>query len=225
MSDTESFISEVNDEVRRDRFYFMLRRYGWIAALAVVLIVGGAAFNEYRKAQAQAKAQAFGDDVLAAMSQDSAEQRLDRLSAIVAQDATTRAVLEMLIASEAQATGDTAAAIASLEAVAVNGEIPEIYQQIASFKLLVAQGDTLDAATRRQQYEALARPGAPLSLLAQEQLALIDISQGETEAAIERLQNIVQDAGVSSDLQQRALQVIVSLGGEPDVANLPVTGN
>ena len=186
MSDTESFISEVNDEVRRDRFYFMLRRYGWIAAVLVVLIVGGAAFNEYRKAQAQAKAQAFGDDVLAAMSQGNAEERLDRLSVIDAQDATTRAVLEMLIAGEAQATGDTEAAIASLEGVAVNGEVPAIYQQIASFKLLVAQGDTLDVDTRRQQFEALAQPGAPLSFLAQEQLALIDISQGETQAAIER---------------------------------------
>ena len=225
MSDTESFISEVNDEVRRDRFYFMLRRYGWIAAVLVVLIVGGAAFNEYRKAQAQAKAQAFGDDVLAAMSQGNAEERLDRLSVIDAQDATTRAVLEMLIAGEAQATGDTEAAIASLEGVAVNGEVPAIYQQIASFKLLVAQGDTLDVDTRRQQFEALAQPGAPLSFLAQEQLALIDISQGETQAAIERLQNIAQAAGVSSDLQQRALQVIVSLGGELDVANLPDTGN
>ena len=52
MSDTDSFIDEVNEEVRRDRFYFMLKRYGWIAVLAVILLVGGAAWNEYQKAQA-----------------------------------------------------------------------------------------------------------------------------------------------------------------------------
>ena len=38
MSDTDSFIDEVNEEVRRDRFYFMLKRYGWIAVLAVILL-------------------------------------------------------------------------------------------------------------------------------------------------------------------------------------------
>ena len=36
MSDTDSFIDEVNEEVRRDRLYHLLRRYGWIAALAIV---------------------------------------------------------------------------------------------------------------------------------------------------------------------------------------------
>ena len=56
MSDTDSFIDEVNEEVRRDRFYFMLKRYGWIAVLAVILLVGGAAWNEYQKAQARAEA-------------------------------------------------------------------------------------------------------------------------------------------------------------------------
>ena len=40
MSDTDSFIDEVNEEVRRDRFYGLLRRYGWIAVVAVVGVVG-----------------------------------------------------------------------------------------------------------------------------------------------------------------------------------------
>lgn len=225
MSDTESFISEVNDEVRRDRFYFMLRRYGWIAAVVVVLIVGGAAFSEYQKAQARAKAESFGDAVLAAVSQTQAEDRLNQLSAVQVESPETRIIREFLIASEAAEAGDTAAATASLEGIAVNGEVPQIYRQIASFKLLALQADTLDVDSRRQQLEALAQPGAPLNFLAQEQLALLDVEVGETQAAIERLQNLVQAAGVTSDLQQRALQVIVSLGGELDTANLPQTGN
>ena len=36
MSETDSFIDEVNEEVRRDRLYGALRRYGWIAILAVL---------------------------------------------------------------------------------------------------------------------------------------------------------------------------------------------
>ena len=94
--------------------------------------------------------------------------------------------------------------------------MPQIYRQIASFKALTLQGDALPIEERRLSFEALAAPGAPLRLLAEEQLALIDIETGETEAAITRLQNLVLDVEASSDLQQRARQAIVALGGEPD---------
>jgi hypothetical protein len=225
MSNTDSFIEEVNEEVRRDRFYHYLRRYGWIGAVLVLVIVGGAAWTEYQKAQARAEAQAFGDGVLAALAQNDANERRARLSLVDPENQAAQAVLDMLIAAEAEQAGDTGAAVAALESAALNSDAPEIYRQIAAFKSLVLQADTLDAETRRQQFEALARPGQPLSLLAQEQLALIDIVEGETDAAINRFQQIVQDAGVSTALQQRALQSIVSLGGTPNVANLPGLAN
>ena len=49
MSDTDSFIEEVSEEVRRDRLFRLFRKYAWLAILLVVLIVAGAALNEYRK--------------------------------------------------------------------------------------------------------------------------------------------------------------------------------
>ena len=57
--------------------------------------------------------------------------------------------------------------------------------------------------------------GQPLRLLAEEQLALIDISAGDSDAAIARLEAIRQDAEAGTDLQQRASQLIVALGGTP----------
>ncbi|MEC8573912.1 MAG: hypothetical protein VXZ09_09780, partial [Pseudomonadota bacterium] len=75
------------------------------------------------------------------------------------------------------------------------------------------QQDSLPAADRRIQFEALAQPGAPLDLLAREQLALIDIEEGKTEEAISKLRDIINAATVTSDLQDRASQVIVALGG------------
>ena len=70
MSDTDSFIDEVTEEVRRDRLFLLLRRWGWVGVLAVVLIVGGAAFNEVRKARIAGQAQDLGDAILAALSQN-----------------------------------------------------------------------------------------------------------------------------------------------------------
>lgn len=225
MSDSDSFIEEVTEEVRRDRMYGYLRRYGWMGVMAIFLIVGGAAFSEYRKAQASAQAEALGDAVLSAMAQPTADARYTDLETIEAPAPGTQAIVDLLSASEAQSDGNSDAAVVTLQAAAVNSEAPEIYRQIAAFKLLVLQADTMDAASRRQQLEALAQPGQPLSFLAQEQLALTDISEGDTEAALARLNDIIRAAGVSSDLQQRALQVIVSLGETPELDSLSVTGN
>ncbi|WP_375228264.1 hypothetical protein [Roseobacter sp. S98] len=225
MSNTDSFIDEVNDEVRSDRFYAALRRYGWIGVLAVVLIVGGAAWNEYNKAQVRADAEALGDGLLAALATEEGTARVDALTAVPAGTPAAQAVAEMMAASEQHNAGQTGLAVEALNRVATNGDIDPIYRSIAAFKALTLQVDRVPADTLRPQFEALASPGQPLSLLAQEQLALLDIRDGNTAGAIDRYQAVLQDAAVTADLQQRALQVIVSLGGTPDLDNLPAAGN
>tara|TARA_R110002072_G_scaffold22400_34_gene78606 strand:- start:7777 stop:8478 length:702 start_codon:yes stop_codon:yes gene_type:complete len=219
LSDTDSFIEEVNDEVRRDRFYGYLRRYGWIAILAVILIVGGAAWSEYRKAQDRAQAEALGDAMLAALAADESADRVTALATIEPGAPSSAAVLGLMTAAEQAETGDNAAAVETLNALSLDGDVPEIYRQIARFKSLTLQGDTTPVADRRQAFEAMSQPGNPMRLLAGEQLALIDISEGDAEAAIARYNAIISDAESTSDLQQRARQVIVALGGEPELDN------
>lgn len=213
MSNTDSFIDEVTEEVRRDRLYTLARRYGWIVVLAVLVLVGGAAWNEYRKAQAIAASQAFGDAILAALQSDEPEGRIDALQAIIPSQAEGGAILSMLIAAEEANADDDAKATQTLQAVADNAQVPTIYRQIASYKALSRSGDTLDHDTRRAGFEALAVPGQPLRLLAEEQLALIEIETQETAAAITRLQMILNDSEVTSGLRRRASQLIVALGG------------
>ncbi|MDE4272923.1 hypothetical protein PXK58_01065 [Phaeobacter gallaeciensis] len=221
MSDTDSFIEEVTEEVRRDRLFLMLKRYGWIGGLAVVVIVGGAAYREYNKAQELAAAQALGDGMIAALAADEPADRAEALGQVAADSETGAAVAKMMRAGALAEAEDAETAVAVLSEVATDGELPLVYRHIASFKALALQAETLSLEERRLQYEALAQPGAPLSLLASEQLALLDIEAGETEAAIERLQAITADATVSRDLQDRATQVIVALGGKPDAADAP----
>ncbi len=220
MSDTDSFIDEVTEEVRRDRLFQMFRRYGWIAAALIVLIVGGAAFNEFRKAQTRAAAEQLGDEIIAALGANDPAARADALANVSAQTPGGAAVLNLLIAATRTEADQIDAARDELGAVSTSaGELPRIYREIANFKALTLQADSLSLDERRSQFEALAQPGAPLRLLAEEQLALLDIEAGETGAAIERLQAILQDAEISADLQQRVSQVIVALGGTPAPAS------
>ena len=219
MSDTDSFIDEVNDEVRRDRFYLLLKRYGWVAILAVVLLVGGAAWNEYQKAQNRARAEALGDAMFAALAGTDAAARAEALGAVNSDSPRSVAMLAFLKAAEQSQAGDKEAALETLNGLGANGDVPAIYREIAQFKALTLQGTDTPAAERRLALEALIQSSSPLRLLAQEQMALIDIEENQPQAAIDRYQEILQDAEVTSDLQQRALQVIVALGSEPDLGS------
>jgi len=216
MSDTDSFIDEVTEEVRRDQLYGYLRRYGWIAVVVILGIVGGTAFNEFRQAQERNAAQALGDTLVGALEEADAVSRAGALEQVTAQSQGGQAVRDFLLAAEQSAAGRVDAAASLLDGIAANGDLPEIYRQIASFKSLTLQSDTLTTEERRLSFEGLARPGAPLRLLAEEQLALIDIEEGDSQAAIDRLQAILADSELTSALQQRARQVIVALGGTPD---------
>lgn len=215
MSDTDSFIDEVTEEVRRDRLFQLFRRYAWIAVLVIVVVVGGAAWNEYSKAQDRAAAEKLGDDIVAALAANDSAARAVALTDIQVDHPGGAAIVNFLIAATSIESGQPADAVAALTDIASDGDLPEVYRQIAAFKALTLQSNTLPVADRRLQFTALAQPGAPLRLLAQEQLALIDIAEGDTSAALDKLQAILQDAETSSDLQQRVAQVIVALGGTP----------
>ena len=222
MSNSDGFIEEVTEELRRDQMMAKLKKYGWIAVLAVLLIVGGAAFSEYRKSQARAQAEGLGDAILAALEPREADARVAALGAVEAVDPQAGIILSMLTASEQLAAQDLQGAVESLNAVVLNGDVPQIYRDIAQFKALTLQAETMPAGERKQGFETLSTAGNRLSLLAQEQMALIAIQEGDTAGAIEQYQTILSDAQVTPDLQQRALQVIVALGGEPDLSGAPI---
>ncbi|HAW49201.1 MAG TPA: hypothetical protein DCX34_18540, partial [Roseovarius sp.] len=148
MSDTDSFIDEVTEEVRRDRLFRLMRRYGWIGVLAILLLVGGAAWNEWRKAQAEAEAQAFGDALLTALAQEDAAERADALQAIPAPGPGGAAVAGLL-AADAQARGDAPGAATRLLALADRPDVPAIYRRIATLKAVALPDTGLSAEARR----------------------------------------------------------------------------
>ncbi|MCT8160236.1 hypothetical protein [Pseudoruegeria sp. SHC-113] len=213
MSNVDNFIDEVTEEVRRDNLLRMMRRYGWIAILLAVMIVVGAATNEFLKAQERARAEALGDAMIAAAQ--SSEDPAERAAAFAAIEAEgdAKAVTTLQAAAAHQRAEQAGEAAALLEGVATGGTAGLIYQQLAQFKALMSATD-LSPEERRAGFEALTTPGAPFRLLAEEQIALIEAETGETDAAIARLTAILEDNDTSAGLRRRASQLIVALGGE-----------
>ncbi|MFN4056981.1 MAG: hypothetical protein ACK4HW_02215 [Roseinatronobacter sp.] len=210
MSNPDSFINEVTEELRRDQALSLIRRYGWIVVLAVVLIVGGAAWNEWRKASARASAQAFGDAVLAALDRDTPAARLAALETIPASGAQGGLLNLMRAGQLFESNRD--AALAALLAASNDAALPESYRQLAALKHVIAAGSDLPAAERRDTLDRLAQPGQPFRPLALEQIALLHLEAGETSDALAVLTDLQQQADVSDGLRRRIAQLTLALG-------------
>ncbi|MCG6902042.1 MAG: tetratricopeptide repeat protein [Rhodobacter sp.] len=217
MSDTDSFIEEVTEEVRRDKLFGYIRRYGWIAVVAVLLLVGGAAYKEYSKAQNRSAAQARGDAILSALDADDSTARAAALAQIEP-DAQTAPIIAMLRSAEARAADDPAAAAETLRAIAEDTTQSQLYRELSALKLAILTASETDPAQRIETLQPLTRPGGPFRVLAEEQIALAEIEKGSTADAIARLKALMEDTESSRGLRQRASQLIVALGGGADPA-------
>jgi hypothetical protein len=215
MSNTDSFIEEVTEEVRRDRLFRLFRRYGWIALAVVVLIVGGASWNEWQKAQARNAAQALGDEILGALDTEAPDARAEALAAL-APEGEAAAIARLLAASAAVEAGDRDAAIETLNGVATDAAAAPYYRDLAQLKSLILQTDSMAPGTRIVALQALAAPGAPFRLLAEEQIALAEIESGDRDAAIARLRRVAEDTEATQGLRRRVADLILALGGQTE---------
>ena len=215
----DSFIDEVTDDLRRDRLFAAFRRYGWIGVLLIVLIVGGAAFNEYRKAQATAEARAFGDAILAAQNEVEPGQSLAAID--TAGDPSRGAVVGLLKAGILTEGGaPSAAASAELEAVAnALGDGDPLLRDLARLKMVMTDDGSMDPAKRDATLADLARPGAPFELLALEQQAIMLVAAGRAEDAMTLIRQIQQKDGLSQGLRLRLSEMMIALGEDPEEAS------
>ena len=198
MSQNDSFIDEVTDDLRRDRLYATFRRWGWLGAVLVLVVVGGAAANEWRLARGAAQAQARGEALLAAQGD------ADALAAIAAADSAGG--VAALLSGEAGA----------LAALAADPAADPLYRDLAQLRLAADPDADLDDDARRAALSAIAAPGAPYRVLAEEQIALIDARGGDVSGAAERLAALAADPEAGPGLRRRAGQLVLALGGGPE---------
>ena len=210
MSNNESFIDEVTEEVRRDKLFLLFRRYGWIGVVLVIGIVGGAAWTEWQKVQTASRAESFGDAVTAALTLDTPDARIAALKAVPT-SGDQAGLLQLMLASDPDK--DRATAIAALDSVAADSTLDGSYRDLAVLRrTILVEADT-PIADRRAALEGITAPGRPYRTLALEQLAYLLIEDGKTPQAIDALRALTKDQDASAGLRARAEQVILALGG------------
>ena len=212
MSDTDSFIDEVTDEVRRDRLFGFFRRYGWIAAVMILGLVGATAFNEWSKSAAAQVAQARGDALLDALDMEDDVASVAALIEISTQEGGD------VVASFLAAGADQSQAASLLGAIAANTDQPEYIRDLARLKLAttpdaVSQGEAVLILTDLSTAGGLYRNAAT------EMLVAIELERGNVDAAVTLLQAHIQDAQATQEQIQRMAELLVALGAKPELAN------
>lgn len=219
VSDTDSFLQEVSEELRRDRLYRNIRKYGWLAILLVVLVVGGATYREYLKSKTETAAQLFGTSIINALGEKNIDDRISKLQKINAPGDNAKVVIAMLLSAELNGSESPALEKSSLSTITEGSSIDAHYRELLNFKILLGSADTLSLEERATAFEALSKPGNPFRLLAEEQLALIELEQGYIDNAVEKISQILLDAELTAGLRNRATQMMIALGKDPELIN------
>ncbi|MGB0797948.1 MAG: hypothetical protein ACPGRD_01335 [Planktomarina sp.] len=216
MSESDSFIAEVTEDVRRDKLFATFRKYGWIAGVIIVALVGGTAYSEWSKAQADSAAQARGDAILVALDSEAAQARQDALATLAsAQDAS---VIEKLLASDVSSQQ----AAEFLSSIAQDGDQPKYISDLAALKLTMVP-NAMTAAEVEETLQGLAVPGQLYRNSAVELLVAAHLEAGKTEEALLILQDQIKDAEAPRAQVQRFVELIVALGATPELANQSAT--
>lgn len=220
---SESFIDEVTEELRRDRLFRAFRRYGWLALAVVLVLVAGTAWYEYSRHRATIAAQEFGDAVLAARG------AADPAAALAEIDATgtpgQAMVQAMLAAGLVNDSGKPAESAALLrEAAARAGDTggpggAELLAELALLKA-VMEDPAMDLAARDAVLSRLSEPGAPFRLLALEQKAVALIGAGRDGDAAMLIRRIQEEDGLSEAMRRRLAATLIAIGEEAIPADL-----
>ena len=213
MSEQDSFIREVSEEVRRERFSGLLRRYGWIGALVILVIVGGAGFNEWRKAREQAAAEQAGETLRSAYIVEPAAARAEALGAAAEEISGARPVARIAQAGALLEAGDRAGAAAVLASISEDASLSPIYRDLALLQRVTVLGGELDRTERFAALETLARQDGPFRALALEQRALARLEAGEYDEARADLEAVLGEPALPEGLASRAQQLLIAAGG------------
>jgi len=214
LSNNESFIQEVSEEVRRDRLYRILKKWGWIGIAVIVALVGGASFNEWNKDSKMNSARNLGDRVLSAVSNKDPIELKEIETSNISQDIFIKNLLSAILLSDNKLDASKKA----LEEIRDLPSITKTYRELNAFKLglLLLKEDNLTSDERFGVFEEFVEPGSPFRLLAKEQQALLLIEQGKLELAIKALSEISVDSETTASLKRRVTQLRISLGGDPN---------
>lgn len=222
----ESFVREVDENLRRDQAHDFLKKNGpWIVG-ALLLFLAAIAGWLYWQDRQQKQAEAETERLNAALSQigagdaAGADQPLADLEQSGAEGVSASARLTR--AALALQKSDRKAAIDQYRAVMGDKGLAEPYRDLATIRLTALEFDQMKPADVIARLKPLAEPGKPWFGSAGEMTAMALLKLGRKDEAGRMFAAIAADNNVPDTIRSRAVQIAGTLGIDA-TASLPAT--
>lgn len=208
MADDDTFIREVNEEIRKEQAKAIWDRYGPILiGLALLVVLATSAYVGYRYWD-ESRANTSGDaysQALRLANEGKEDDALTALADIEKSGYGAYPVLARMRSATVKADkGDVAAAVSELDAVAADGSIPQSLRDMARLRAALLLVDTGSYADVSSRVEALAADGNALRHSAREALGLSAWKEGKAADALKLFEQIVADQAAPQNVRQRA---------------------
>ena len=204
VSDNESFIDEVTEEVRRDKLYLLIRSYGWIPLIVILAIISGSVFIEVRSSSMRIASEGLGD--LLSEVLDDKIGNTDTISDNISKFVDSQSTLALILSAKVfENKSEFQSAISAYEEILKVDDVQKSIKDFVRFKLLLLVKD--DPVKTEDLLAKLITPNSAFNLLALEQKVLIEIKENNWEDAIANLNLLIADQRASQAMISRATQI------------------
>jgi hypothetical protein len=220
----ESFVREVDENLRRDQLRDMAKTHGKWIVLGVILFlaaVGGFLYwqnRQQQKAVQDSETLSSAIDKLTGGNPKAADKELAPLAG--ASNDVTRASAQLTRAAIALRGNDRKTAIGIYKELAADDGLPQPYRDLALLRGTMTEFDQLKPDEVITRLSPLAEAGKPFFGTAGELVALSMLSKGDRAGAGKLFAKIAADAQVPQTIRSRAVQFAGSLGVDA-TASLP----
>ncbi|MBT9369560.1 tetratricopeptide repeat protein [Rhizobium sp. CSW-27] len=220
--DNDSFIREVNEELRSEQISGVWRRFRYvIIGGAALIVLGTAAYRGYEYWHTH-NASIYGDQFLAALNlakDNKPDEALAALEKLEKEGGGAYPVLARMRAATLLAQkGDVTGAVAAFNEVARDNAVPEVMRDVARLRAAFLLIDTGTYDQISAEVEVMATPGNALRNSAREALGLAAYKAGDVAKAKQWFQEIANDATAPRNVANRAqimLDTIAASGKAP----------
>jgi len=220
----ESFVREVDENLRRDQARDFMKKNGpWILG-AVLLFLASVAGWLYWQDRQRKEAEAQTETLTQVMTEigagqtRNAPQRLAPLTEAGSEGVSAAARLTR--AALALQTNDRSTAIKEYRTVMADEGLAKPYRDVATVRLTALEFDQLKPEQVIERMKPLSEPGSPWFGSAGEMTAMAMLKQGRNSEAGRLFAAIAADKQVPGSIRSRAVQIAGTLGVDA-TASLP----
>ena len=216
--DGETFLREVDEELRKEQMNRFAARYGWWIVAAILLFLGAVGgwlwWDARSKAAAAAESQTL-IEALDAMEGGNRRAAQPKIAQLVESEIVGVRTAALFSRANAEiAAGNAPAAVATLRGIAGNQGLPEIYREAALVRQTALEYDSLRPQVVVRRLGALARPGSAWLGSAGEMVGIAYLKMRRPDLAGPVFGRIARDETVPDTIRNRAAQMASSLGVE-----------